>query len=27
LGHNVVKQMLRHHFRRLRDQNEEEDTH
>ncbi len=27
LGHNVVKQMLRHHFRRLHDENEEEDTH
>jgi len=27
LGHHVVKQMLRHHFRRLHDENEEEDTH
>jgi hypothetical protein len=28
LGHNVVKQMLRHHFKRLHDENEEqEDTH
>src|SRR6266446_9129891 len=23
----VIKQMLRHHFRRLHDENEEEDTH